>query len=104
MIPHFDIPFRINGARGAVVNEQDSDEEILKCVEAVIRYEMGQREEKPEFGIPDLTFSEPEPDVTIIKDAITTWEPRANFHAHDPLRDKLDVLVTTIRVEVGGTE
>jgi phage baseplate assembly protein W len=104
MIPHFDVPFRINGARGAVVNDQDSDEEILVCVESVIRYEVGQREEKPEFGIPDLTFSEPEPDVSLVRDAIGTWEPRAShLHVHAPLRDKIDELITTIRVEVGGT-
>jgi phage baseplate assembly protein W len=98
-IPHFAIPFRIDGARGAIVNEQDSDEEITDCAETVLRYEIGQRPERPEFGIPDQTFAEPEPDVSLIQEALVRWEPRTNLIVGESVVDTIDELITKIRVE-----
>lgn len=54
--PHFAVPFRLGGTSFAAV-EQDSDEEILQCVEAVVRTPLGSRVlDAPDFGIPDPTF------------------------------------------------
>jgi len=102
MIPHFSIPFRFDGSRGVVVNEQDSDEEMMDCAETILRYEIGQRREKPEFGIPDQTFAEPEPDISLIQEALVKWEPRMELTVEGPILDKLDALITSIRVGAKG--
>lgn len=98
-IPHFAIPFRIDGARGARVTEQDSEIEIMNCVEVILRYPQEHRPEKPEFGIPDLTFSEPHPDERLIQLALVEWEPRIEMHVHQAEIDSIDQLIQRIRVE-----
>jgi phage baseplate assembly protein W len=59
--------------------EQDSEEEILACVEAVLSTRIGSRLEEPEFGIPDQLFEllPPNPNVDDVLAAIELWEPRA---------------------------
>lgn len=37
-------------------SKQDSDEEILSCVAAICRTDVGERDELPEFGAEDLAF------------------------------------------------
>lgn len=85
MIPHFDIPFKINGVRGALVVEQDSEDEIMNCLETILRYQKGQRPEQPEFGVPDVVFSEPTVDVTRIQEALIEWEPRVEAKVNQPI-------------------
>jgi hypothetical protein len=99
MIPHFAIPFRINGVRGAVVTEQDSEQEILDCVEVIIRYQHGDRPEKPDFGIPDLTFSEPSPNTNLIKQYVDLWEPRIDMDIGEAVLNQIDPLIQYIHVE-----
>jgi phage baseplate assembly protein W len=98
VIPHFAIPFRF-GVRGAVVNEQDTETEILDCVEVILRYDQGLRPEKPDFGVPDLTFSSPAPDINQVQKAIDTWEPRLEMTVEESVLDKRDQLIAMIRVE-----
>jgi phage baseplate assembly protein W len=95
-IPHFSIPFKFNGSV-ANVTEQDSIEEIEDCIETIIRFPIGQRPEKPDFGISDQTFATPEPDITLIAAAISEWEPRANPLIYEPI---IDDLISKIIVEV----
>jgi hypothetical protein len=94
MIPHFALPFRIRGARGAVVNEQDSEAEILACVEAIVRYQKGQRPEKPDFGIDDPTFSSPLVDSRAIEADINEFEPRTHVSVSDPVVQDLIQSIT----------
>lgn len=100
-IPHFAVPFEIavtgHGAPTALVTEQDSPEEILDCVEVVLRYETGYRLEKPEFGTPDQTFAEPAPDTKRIFGAIDIWEPRAEPVITAEV-DKFDSLISRVKV------
>src|SRR5687767_2556523 len=95
--PHFAAPFRF-GLKGAVVNEQDSEQEIDDCVETILRYEIGHRPEKPDFGRPELIFEESPIDITKLQEAIDTWEPRNEMAVGRANLDKLDELITKIRV------
>lgn len=72
--PHFRVPFFVGKSVAAV--EQDSDEEVRQCVEAVVRTEVGTRIERPEFGIFDPTFQEFPGGVDEIAAAVEEWEPR----------------------------
>lgn len=74
--PHFALPFRFT-AGAAVVNEQDSVDEIEDCVLAIASYPIGSRIEKPAFGIPDQTFRQGGADPAVIAAAVNQWEPRA---------------------------
>lgn len=77
-VQHFQVPFNVtNGVIGVV--EQDSVEEVTQCVEAVLRTERYTREDQPEFGISDYTFTTPDVDLDEIDSAIDEWEPRARY-------------------------
>ena len=73
--PHFKFPFRIIG-NSATTIEQDSDEDILGCVEAILRTEVGSRDELPEFGVDDLAFRAGESVEAEVVGSVTEWEPR----------------------------
>ena len=76
--PHFSLPFRFGGIRGcAFVNEEDSAEDISDCVKGIIAYPVGTRDDLPDFGIPDLVFSNPSPST--LRDAIVHWEARIDI-------------------------
>lgn len=74
--PHFSFPFLMTAA-GAATTEQDSDAEILDCVEVILSTPRGWREDLPEFGLDDPVFG-----IGIdrqgIHDTVTQWEPRAD--------------------------
>lgn len=95
-IPHFSLPFRVE--RGQVaVTEQDSAEEIADCVEAVLRYRPGERDDEPEFGTPDQAFKTvvgPE-----LEAAVAEWEPRAEVDI-DEERDVIDETIRRVSLEV----
>lgn len=106
--PHFDLPFRfVRGA--AVVVEQDSYRDVHNCVEALVRYPLGFRDDRPDFGITDETFSIINPDSAInvddIQDAITVWEPRADeLIESDPstLQDYIAIVRVVLRGDQDG--
>ena len=80
MIPcHIRIPFRVVRGR-AHVDEQDSTEEIIQCVETVLSTPQGWRVELLEFGLPDPLFKvQAKPtDITAYVKTIERWEPRAS--------------------------
>jgi phage baseplate assembly protein W len=80
-VPHFAIPFRFefdtSGVLHAAVNEQDTIEDVTACVEAIVRTPIGYREELPDFGIRDQTFTEGMINSEEILVSLQQWEPRA---------------------------
>lgn len=96
-VPHFALPFRLAGARFAVI-EQDTDDEVLQSVEVIVRTRLGERIEVPDFGIPDPTFGT-NFDSGALRSHIARWEPRANTSvASSP--DSLDELIRRVSVGV----
>lgn len=79
--PHLSLPFRFGGVNGgAFVNEQDSTEDIIQCIETLIAYPIGSHPNVPGFGTPDVLFKSSAlapiiPDS--LKTAILQWEERA---------------------------
>jgi phage baseplate assembly protein W len=96
--PHFAFPFRINAGK-VQVREQDSDEEVMDCVEVLLSTTIGERQELPNYGIPDQTFRMGGSDKAALLAAIREHEPRAdvNFEQTD-----LEGLIETVRVSVRG--
>jgi phage baseplate assembly protein W len=97
-IPHFALPFRFVDGR-AVVNEQDSYEDVRDCVRAIVSFPQGSRIELPEFGIPDQTFRENGVDAASVRAAVQRWEPRADATAQADNQD-LYVLISTLNLEL----
>lgn len=78
LVPHFKFPFQLrDDGHGALYNEQDGINDVLDCVEVLLSTEIGERVENPDYGIPDLAFSEGSVDTEVIETAIEEWEPRA---------------------------
>lgn len=98
-IPHFALPFRVEN--GAVAeSEQDTNDEIADCVQAIVRYPLGYRIELPGFGVPEQEFQQGGADPIVIQAQIDTWEPRAGALT----TAEIDALVATVHVTVtGGT-
>lgn len=97
-IPQFSLPFRLDGSGDFAVNEQDTIDEIADCVQAVVRYPLGYRIEKKDFGVPEQEFREGGADRAVIQAQLDRWEPRA-----DAIVDtELDDLVARVRIQVEG--
>lgn len=75
-VPHLSTPMRLSGDRLSA-NEQNTDEEIVECVEAILRTPLGSRETAPELGLPALEFLDEDEQLVEIVDAILKGEPRA---------------------------
>jgi hypothetical protein len=76
--PHIAFPFRLNASgTGVIVTEQDSDDDIMDCVEVLLSTELGEREEVPSYGMEDPAFRLGGIDEDRILDVIARWEPRA---------------------------
>lgn len=77
-IPHIVSPFNF-GPKGESPRtvQQDTRDDIIGCVENLLRYTIGVREDMPEFGIPDYTFTRVPIPTGQIMDAILKFEPRA---------------------------
>jgi phage baseplate assembly protein W len=100
-VPHFSLPFRFASQGESIassVHEQDSEEEVMQCVELIIRCPLGFREEKPNFGVMDPTFRASEDLISEIETAILLWEPRAESALTIEQKDT----VTTIVAKVYG--
>ena len=95
-LPHFSLPFRFTSPYAAVT-EQDSIDEIGDCVLAILSCPIGFREELPQFGIEDLTFTEQPLDTEDLAAVIDTWEPRASvlFDQHPGTWDEMVARVQT---------
>lgn len=99
LIPHFEQPFNFGPTgQSPLVCDQESREDILNCVENILRYTIGFREDMPEFGIPDFTFETMPIPLGQIIDAILKFEPRAApIVAHEI--SLIEDMVERIRVE-----
>lgn len=75
--------------------EKDSDAEIHDCVEVLLRTEIGEREEVPDYGVPDPTFREGGMDLEGTMAIVAEWEPRAEITL---TRTSLEGLVDRVRV------
>jgi len=73
----------------ALVNTQDSINEIMDSVSMLLGTGLGQRTMVPRYGIEDLPFHKI--DVNLISAAIQNWEPRAKVN--------LSVIVNSDRTE-----
>lgn len=103
LVPKLRVPFQIVGGRAAVV-EQDSVDEIVQCVEYLLRTEPGSRYEAPEFGLPDPAFTErPDQLLSLARSVIDRWEPRAATRLSSEEIDQLTRRVL-LRVGVGGSQ
>jgi phage baseplate assembly protein W len=98
-VPHFALPFRVANGR-AVVNEQDTTDDVVSCVVAIMLCPTGYRAELPEFGLDDPTFREGGPDQEAIAAAIQRWEPRADALL-EVNADALDELAYAVLAMVG---
>jgi hypothetical protein len=78
-LPHFSLPFRFGGLRGGtVVNEQDSEDDVIDCVKLIVAYPVNSREDLPNFGIPDLVFKmKSKTNAIALSAAVLEWEPRS---------------------------
>lgn len=100
--PHFAFPFSFGGiSGGAVVNEQDTIDEIVACVQVLIAYPIGSREDEPTFGIPDLVFHQrSEMTMTLLQQALERGEPRAEAIVSEEM--DWDEFVQHLQVAVTG--
>lgn len=97
-VPHFSLPFRFVTPHAAT-NEQDSLDEIVDAVMAILVCPAGFRVELPAFGLLDPTFTVPAPDLEEIRETIETWEPRAAAVLSD-YPDLLDELAHHVEIDV----
>ena len=98
-IPHLKLPMKVFGGRYVTV-EQDTTDEIMQCVKAVVSTVRGQREELPDFGLDiDLTFATQDIDLNRLESALSTWEPRASATLEIMPQDQ-DTLLQVIRIQV----
>ena len=100
--PKLAFPFELSSTgRFAKVVEQDSDEEILNCVEVLLLTHVGTREEVPDYGIADYAFRQGGVDIAALRAAIHMWEPRAEI---DILAGDIDGLVQRVRIHYQGRD
>lgn len=102
LIPHLDIPLRYVASKPVTV-EQDSIEDIINCVEAILRTFRGQRLEAPSFGIEDPSFYNQPIDLQTILSAVLDQEPRAAvlIEQHP---DTFDALIDDVLVKVSTNQ
>lgn len=102
-VPHLALPVKFlaqpDGSVAADTVEQDSHEEIHHCVEAIVRYERGQRPEQPEFGIISPVFQSGPIKTEPIREAVQAWEPRANIVIRSEISSK-DELLQHLTIEL----
>jgi phage baseplate assembly protein W len=103
--PHFSLPFRFGGVNGAAfVNEQDTSDDIIDCIRAILFWPVGQRDDMPDFGTLDLAFTlASDESLTLkIRAAIQEWEPRAEHDVDEASNLEIDELVRNFIITVKG--
>lgn len=77
--PHFKIPFQFESHGGhAMVNEQDSQSDLIDCVRMILGFPVGSRDDMLEYGYPELLFHQLNTDEIVgrLHNAVRRWEPR----------------------------
>jgi phage baseplate assembly protein W len=79
--PHFCYPFQFGSGtdKHALVNQQDSEDDIMACVIAIIKTQRGWRDDLPDFGVPPQVFAEQPLRVEDVRSALNEWEDRAAY-------------------------
>jgi hypothetical protein len=103
MTRHLDLPFHFNSDGHAATVEQGSIEDITNCVEATFRTVIGQRQELPDFGIPDLTFGVQPLNLQQIVDHLSEIEPRAIL-LMEQAPDEFDAMIARVLAKVTARE
>lgn len=75
--PRLAWPLQLADGQLAVV-EQDSDQDIVQCIRAIVGHRPGDRVDLPEMGILDPTFGEQPLDTEAIADVVRRHEPRVD--------------------------
>lgn len=90
LTPHFDLPFSLSGD-GASCVEQGTARDLSNCVYMICATPLGYRDEVPNFGIEDLTFSPPPVMRERVRASISAQEPRAVilFEEHGTATERL---------------
>lgn len=95
LIPKLSVPLTLHGSSFSVI-EQDSTEEVVQCVIAILRTTPGTRGDDPTIGIPDFAFREGGADLDVIRAVLSQHEPRANEISDQVLEE----LVATVSIDV----
>lgn len=103
--PHFQLPFRLGAVNGgAFVNEQDSVDDVIDCIKAIIAFPIGSRQDLPTFGSPDLLFRKvTNQAISQMQQAIVRWENRAAIVV-DGQPIVTDELIQKIMIKVGTAD
>jgi phage baseplate assembly protein W len=83
----------------ALVNEQNTEDEIIDAVIAVLKTPVGFRDDLPDFGIPDQVFQEQPLKVEDVHAALDQWEDRAAYRVLTDVNYR-EQLLARINVEV----
>lgn len=97
-IPHLSFPFRFGPGGHAVELEQDTEDEIVNCVQLILACEVGSLVDQSDFGITDPTFSVT-PNLLLLQHQIESWEPRATLDLSSDL-DPSDFTIQDIEISV----
>lgn len=99
--PHFRYPFKFGSGvdKHALVNEQDSEDDVMACVLAVVKTQRGWRDDLPDFGLVPTLFAEQPLKIADIQAALDQWEERAAYlvTAQEHFKERLAAI---IRIEV----
>lgn len=98
-IPHFRAPFSLNNGTAASVVEQDTLDEVMSCVTAVVACPQGAWNTNPAFGTPSQLFAQAPLNPAVITAAIAQWEPRAVTAATE-YPDALSDAVRNVQISV----
>jgi hypothetical protein len=99
-IPHIAIPISVVNVTSYATTQQDTNAEDAGCVAVILQFPLGYRDEAPDFGITDPTFSERPIDTSEIETQIETYEPRATIEISESAYDPSYPLEATVAVEV----
>lgn len=97
-IPHFALPLQYrNGS--ALVNEQNSVDDMADCVYAVCVTNPGDRVEYPTFGLQDMAFGQQPLNASAAVNQIEDFEPRVSVLI-DLAPDRFDETIVNAQVNV----
>jgi phage baseplate assembly protein W len=95
--PHLKVPFKWGANGHAEVVEQNSPEDVIQCVYAILNTPRGFRLEIPDFGVRKGVLEENGPNLTQLEAALLEWEPRASYSLTDQqLEDILSRYVNVV--------
>ena len=98
-LPHIALPIQILGSAFAT-NQEGTNDEVAACVAAIVAFPLASRDEAPDFGIADPTFSVRPIDTTEIEEAVETWEPRASVEITEAPYDPSDPTAAELQIAV----